>query len=229
MIENEFGIETRVLTCKLKKQNNMIGISIGGGYSVDKAAKLIKELEGPEIRITYKKLLVNVSTFLDSDMEMFIKQLKHKFVEKVDSGIADFLGITRAVIRNDPLVTKMKHLDNLYRFHDRLIPLLRKYEKGSQKLFSIHREFGNALADMGARDPQESASDAFTRLGDAHRAIEAKEEHLRKILCEVVGRMRNFVTNIFPDLEETKKRYLSAKYDFLSCCLSSGDSQGRVG
>jgi hypothetical protein len=40
------------------------------------------------------------------------------------------------------------------------------------ELAYIHRSFGNTFANIGAREPQPKASEAFTKFGDAHRQID---------------------------------------------------------
>jgi hypothetical protein len=44
--------------------------------------------------------------------------------------------------------------------------------KGIFELAYIHRAFGDAFANIGAREPQAKASEAFTQFGDAHRQID---------------------------------------------------------
>ncbi|KAL7672140.1 hypothetical protein ACOME3_007034 [Neoechinorhynchus agilis] len=189
------------------------------GWHKARVLLLIRKTFEPEIEITYKKLIIDESRFNKMNLDMIIKKLKHRLAERMGPSAADSLGLSRAIIRNDPLTAKLISLNCLCKFYQRLIRLFINYECRSRSLFEAHRALGDALSDMGARDPQKSASSAFTRFGDAHRQVAKKEDGIVKVLHQSVDYLELFCRAVIPDVRMTLEKYSYAKFEYLSYCL----------
>lgn len=107
-------------------------------------------------------------------------------VESMSSSTADALGLSRAILCNgnkrnknyhsvillfsiDHLIKKMEELDRTADLYRGLIKHTRSILREIFDLARIHRSFGDAFANIGAREPQIKASEAFTKFGDVHR------------------------------------------------------------
>ncbi|KJH52227.1 PDZ/DHR/GLGF domain protein [Dictyocaulus viviparus] len=78
-------------------------------------AQLIQCSTNP-VKITINKLETNSSK--GKTLDIMMKKIKHKIVEFMDTDSIDALGLSRAILCNDPLLKKMKILEDntlLYR------------------------------------------------------------------------------------------------------------------
>ena len=66
--------------------------------------------------------------------------------------------------------------------------------KGIFELAYINRDFGDVFANIGAREPQAKASEAFTKFGNAHRQIDRYALTLFQTVKPVHKK------NMFPDI-----------------------------
>lgn len=118
--------------------------------------------------------------------------MKHRIVESMSSTTADALGLSRAILCNgkyeifhnikqnysstlillDGLIKKLDELERTSELYRGLIEHTRSVLKAIFELAHTHRSFGDAFANIGAREPQFKASEAFTTFGEAHRQIE---------------------------------------------------------
>lgn len=108
----------------------------------------------------------------------------------MSSTTADALGLSRAILVNgnskkhskitnlchydvslDTLVKKLAEIEDMAQLYRGLIKHARRFLIGLYDLARIHRDFGDAFANIGAREPQRTASLAFTQFGDAHRQL----------------------------------------------------------
>jgi hypothetical protein len=69
----------------------------------------------------------------------------------------------------DSLIKKLDELQQTADLYSGLIDHTRNVLRAVYELAHIHRNFGDAFANIGAREPQKNASEAFTKFGDAHR------------------------------------------------------------
>ena len=74
-----------------------------------------------------------------------------------------------SVFSLDHLIKKLEELERTARLYRGLIRHTRYILRGVYDLGNIHRSFGDAFANIGAREPQVRASEAFTIFGDVHR------------------------------------------------------------
>ena len=72
----------------------------------------------------------------------------------------------------DGLIKKLDELERTSELYRGLIEHTRAVLKAIFELAHTHRNFGDAFANIGAREPQFKASEAFTKFGEAHRQID---------------------------------------------------------
>ncbi|KAK6013258.1 hypothetical protein OSTOST_21484 [Ostertagia ostertagi] len=90
------------------------GISVKGERK-SAVAQLIQCSTNP-VKMTINKLETDPSK--GKTLDIVMKKIKHKIVEFMDTDSADALGLSRAILCNDPLLKKMKVLEDntmLYR------------------------------------------------------------------------------------------------------------------
>lgn len=73
---------------------------------------------------------------------------------------------------SDGLIKKLDELERTSELYRGLIEHTRAVLKAIFELAHTHRNFGDAFANIGAREPQFKASEAFTKFGEAHRQID---------------------------------------------------------
>ncbi|CAF4211295.1 unnamed protein product, partial [Rotaria magnacalcarata] len=71
---------------------------------------------------------------------------------------ADALGLSRAILVNDSLIKKLTEIEAMADLYRGLIRHTRQVLIGIYDLARIHRDFGDAFANIGAREPQATAS-----------------------------------------------------------------------
>jgi len=115
--------------------------------------------------------------------------MKHRIVETMSSTTADALGLSRAILCNgnrdnkfsltnllivvlDGLIKRLDELERTSELYRGLIEHTRAVLKAIFEIAHTHRNFGDAFANIGAREPQYKASEAFTKFGEAHRQID---------------------------------------------------------
>ena len=72
----------------------------------------------------------------------------------------------------DGLIKKLDELERTSELYRGLIEHTRAVLKAIFELAHTHRGFGDAFANIGAREPQFKAWEAFTKFGEAHRQID---------------------------------------------------------
>lgn len=80
--------------------------------------------------------------------------------------------LTRSTPVVDGLIKKLDELERTSELYRGLIDHTRAVLKAVFELAHTHRNFGDAFANIGAREPQLKASEAFTKFGEAHRQID---------------------------------------------------------
>ena len=113
-------------------------------------------------------------------------------VENMSSQTADALGLSRAILCNDSLVKKLDELERTELMYKGLVDhtkrVLRGYfdllmvckgRKSERLLFCNTSDFtftfsgmGDVFCNIGVREPQKTASEAFCQFGEYHRMME---------------------------------------------------------
>ncbi len=79
--------------------------------------------------------------------------------------------------------------------------------------------FGDIFSEIGAREPQQSASEAFTVFGDCQRNMEKQGMRLLRVLHPMLSDLSTYLHKAIPDTRLTIKKYLDVKFEYLSYCL----------
>jgi hypothetical protein len=80
--------------------------------------------------------------------------------------------------------------------------------------------FGEVFSDIGVREPQPAASEAFSVFGEAHRKMETFAIRMLKTLKPMISDLNTFLHKAVPDTRLTIKKYLDAKFEYLVSLLS---------
>ncbi|VDM23435.1 unnamed protein product [Hydatigera taeniaeformis] len=112
-------------------------------------------------------------------LDIVLKKLKHKMVENMEASTADALGLSRAILVNgmfrmssDSLVKKMDELNRTALMFSGLVQHTRSLVRAIFQLSKVHRTFGEIMSQIGVKEPQVRAGQAFTHFGEAHRELE---------------------------------------------------------
>lgn len=136
-------------------------------------------------------------------LDIILKKVKHRLVERMSATTADSLGMSRAILVNDSLVKRLQQLDDMEQSYRHLVNhterVLRAFYaltqcfKGAWRLNFVQHlclcylfpEFGDTFAEIGAREPQPRASEALVRFAEYHRRMERQGLMLIKALKPV--------------------------------------------
>ncbi|CAF3339912.1 unnamed protein product [Rotaria sp. Silwood1] len=191
------------------------GKSVKGRTKVE-VAKLIQASKS-EVTIHYNKLHAQPKE--GKTLDIVLKKMKHRIVETMSSTTADALGLSRAILCNDGLIKKLDELERTSELYRGLIEHTRSVLKAIFELAHTHRNFGDAFANIGAREPQFKASEAFTKFGEAHRQIDRHAITLLRTVKPMIADLNTYLTKAIPDTKLTIEKYADAKFEYLSYCL----------
>ncbi|XP_075260402.1 PRKCA-binding protein-like isoform X2 [Convolutriloba macropyga] len=199
--------------CVQKDSQNLIGISIGGG------APLCPCLYIVQVTIGYNKLGGCEAKEQGRSFDMLVKKMKHKMVENMSSSTADALGLSRAILCNDGLIKKMQEMEKIAGMYRGLMNNTKGLLRGYLQLAHSHRMLGDVFSEIGAKEPQSVASEAFRKYGDAHRNMEKLGVKLLRTLKPMVSDLDTYLNKAIPDTKFTIKKYADVKFEYLSFCL----------
>ncbi|CAF3903857.1 unnamed protein product, partial [Adineta steineri] len=187
------------------------GKSVKGRTKVE-VAKLIQACKA-EVIIHYNKLHAQPKE--GKTLDIVLKKMKHRVVETMSSTTADALGLSRAILCNDGLIKKLDELERTSELYRGLIEHTRAVLKAIFELAHTHRNFGDAFANIGAREPQFKASEAFTKFGEAHRLIDKHAITLLRTVKPMIADLNTYLTKAIPDTKLTIEKYADAKFEYL--------------
>jgi hypothetical protein len=191
------------------------GESVKGRTKVE-VARMIQSVK-EEVSINYNKL--HADPKLGKTLDVLLKKAKHRVVENMSSGTADALGLSRAILCNDGLVKKLNELEKTASMYKGLSEHTKRLLKAFFDLSQSHKSFGDVFASIGVREPQPTASEAFTQFGEAHREIERYAIKMLKTCKPMINDLNTYLNKAVPDTRLTIKKYLDAKFEYLSYCL----------
>ncbi|KAL8612601.1 PRKCA-binding protein [Nucella lapillus] len=191
------------------------GQSVKGRTKVE-VARLIQSVK-QEVTINYNKLHADPKQ--GKTLDIVLKKVKHKVVENMSSNTADALGLSRAILCNDGLLKKLEEMEKTAKMYNGLIGHTKKLLKGIFELSQSHKAFGEVFSSIGMREPQPAASQAFTVFGEAHRSMERFALDMLRTLRPMISDLNTFLHKAVPDTRLTIKKYLDAKFEYLSYCL----------
>ena len=191
------------------------GQSVKGKGKTD-AARMIQQTKG-EVLIHYNKLHADPKR--GKDLDLILKKLKHQIVENMSSSTADALGLSRAILCNDSLVKKLQELERTEQMYKGLVEHTRNVLRGTFDLLLLCREIGDVFCNIGVREPQKSAHEAFCKFGEYHRQMEKRGIKMLKATKPILQDLGTYITKAIPDTKLTIKKYADVKFEYLSYCL----------
>lgn len=142
-----------------------------------------------DVVIQYNKL--HADSVQGETLDITLKKMKHRLVEKMSSSTADSLGLSRAILCNDSLVKRLNELQGTEAMYSGLVEHAKRYSfrpiqsifysskslffrllKAYFDLLQTYQAFGNCFANISVREPQPRASEAFRVFGEMHRNME---------------------------------------------------------
>ncbi|ESO98636.1 hypothetical protein LOTGIDRAFT_226522 [Lottia gigantea] len=191
------------------------GQSVKGRTKVE-VARAIQSIKS-DVTINYNKL--HADPVQGKSLDIVLKKIKHKVVESMSSNTADALGLSRAILCNDGLLKKLEELESCANMYSSLIEQTKKLLRATFELSQSHKAFGDVFNSIGVREPQPAASEAFTKFGEAHREMEKFAIKMLKTVKPMISDLNTFLHKAVPDTRLTVKKYLDAKFEYLSYCL----------
>uniref|UniRef100_A0A8D8VBL4 PRKCA-binding protein n=2 Tax=Cacopsylla melanoneura TaxID=428564 RepID=A0A8D8VBL4_9HEMI len=202
----------------LQSGDEVVGVNgacVKGKTKVE-VAKMIQCVES-EVSIKYNKLHADPQQ--GKSLDIVLKKVKHRLVENMSTTTADALGLSRAILCNDTLVKKMEELENTEQMYKGLVEHSKKVLKGFLALLRVYKDFGDAFAGIGVREPQPRASEAFRQFGEYHRQMEKNGIATIKAIKPILSDLGTYLNKAIPDTKLTIRKYADTKFEYLSYCL----------
>ena len=195
-------------------------VSVNGhnvkGMTKTQLAKTIQSIDGL-VKLNFNKLHADPKQ--GKTLDIVLKKFKHRMVEQMDSGTADALGLSRAILCNDILIKRLQELERTASVYRQLMQHCRRLLKGYFALCKTQRELGDIFAVIGVRDPNQNSNQAFSKFGQAHREFEKSGFTLLKTLKPMLADLSTYLNKAIPDTQLTIKKYADVKFEYLSYCL----------
>lgn len=180
--------------------------------------ELIKRA-GTTVELFYNKLHAEATQ--GKTLDIALKKLKHRIVERLDAETADAFGLSRAIIANDSLAKRVEQLDELSEFYEQLVGGMSAAMRQYAFMSRTQRLLGECFVKIAQREEQRvRAAETFRSMGDVHRQALARAgvELLRGMRPVFVGFL-TYLRSALPDMRATLKKYLDCKFEYLSYCL----------
>lgn len=170
-----------------------------------------------QVTIHYNKLHADPER--GKSLDIILKKLKHRIVDNMSSNTADTLGLSRAILCNDSLVKRLEELEGTEMMYKGMVEHARRVLKAYYDLLQTYRSFGDCFMRIGTREPQMRASEAFRIFGEFHRNLEKDGLSVIKQIKPILDDLGTYLHKAIPDTKLTVKRYMDAKFTYLSYCL----------
>lgn len=190
-------------------------ISVKGKTKVQ-VAKMIQTAT-QQVVIHYNKLHADPER--GKSLDIILKKLKHRIVDNMSSNTADTLGLSRAILCNDSLVKRLEELEGTEMMYKGLVEHARRMLKAYYDVLQTYRSFGDCFMRISTREPQLRASEAFRMFGDLHRNLEKDGLEVIKKIKPILDDLGTYLHKAIPDTKLTVRRYMDAKFTYLSYCL----------
>lgn len=191
------------------------GISVKG-CSKSEAAQAIQGASQVVV-INYNKL--HVDTSRAKSLDIVLKKFKHRITESISSSTADAFGLSRAILCNDNLVKRMDELERNEVMYSEIRERTRNTFKAFYDLNRVYRAFGDVFTEIGVREKQPEAGEAFRKFGEAHRLFEKYGVEMLNSVRNILGDLDTYIHKAIPDTRLTIKKYQDIKFEYLSYCL----------
>ena len=130
-----------------------------------------------------------------------------------------FLFTSFQFFSNDSLVKKLEELERTEIMYKGLVDHTRAVLRGTFDLLILSREMGDVFCNIGVREPQKAACEAFCKFGEYHRQIERCGIRMLKATKPILQDLGTYLTKAIPDTKLTIKKYADVKFEYLSYCL----------
>lgn len=137
----------------------------------------------------------------------------------MSSNTADTLGLSRAILCNDSLVKRLEELEGTEMMYKGMVDHARRMLKAYYDLLQTYRLFGDCFMRISTREPQLRASEAFRMFGELHRNLEKDGLSVIKNIKPILDDLGTYLHKAIPDTKLTVRRYMDAKFTYLSYCL----------
>ncbi|XP_058980506.1 PRKCA-binding protein isoform X2 [Musca domestica] len=186
------------------------------GKTKVQVAKMI-QAASQQVTIHYNKLHADPER--GKSLDIILKKLKHRIVDNMSSNTADTLGLSRAILCNDSLVKRLEELEGTEMMYKGMVDHARRMLKAYYDLLQSYRAFGDCFMRISTREPQMRASEAFRLFGEFHRNLEKDGLAIIKKIKPILDDLGTYLHKAIPDTKLTVKRYMDAKFTYLSYCL----------
>lgn len=191
------------------------GVSVKGISKTEVAQAIQNSKE--HVIINYNKL--HVETNKAKSLDIVLKKFKHRLTESMSSSTADAFGLSRAILCNDNLVKRMEELERNELMYSEIRERTRNTFKSFYDLNRVYRSFGDVFTEIGCREKQPEAGEAFRKFGESHRIFEKYGIEMLNSIRSVLGDLDTYIHKAIPDTKLTIKKYQDVKFEYLSYCL----------
>lgn len=191
------------------------GVSVKGSTRTE-AAQAIQSSQG-SVTINYNKL--HVDTSKAKSLDIVLKKLKHRLTENISTTTADAFGLSRAILCNDTLVKRLEELERNELIYSEIRDRTKNTFKAFYELNHIYKEFGDVCTEIGCREKQPEAGEAFRKFGETHRLFEKYGLEMLNSIRTMLGNLDTYISKAIPDTKLTIKKYEDVKFEYLSYCL----------
>lgn len=188
------------------------------GMTKVQAAKYIQRIDG-DVTFTYAKLTLDTNHFKEAKtLDMVMKKVKHKCIERMSSGTADKLGLTRAVLCNDDLAKKLEEFERNSKFYKDMIVRAHFLLLDFNAVSAVNKGMGDLFAQIACREKC-AANEAFTQFANTHRNYHRAATEFQKEAAPIMNKLGTYLNKAVPDMKLTIKKYANAKFEYLAYCL----------
>lgn len=186
------------------------------GKTKVQVAKMIQTAT-QQVVIHYNKLHADPER--GKSLDIILKKLKHRIVDNMSSNTADTLGLSRAILCNDSLVKRLEELEGTELMYKGMVDHARRMLKAYSDILHSYRAFGDCFMKISTREPQLRASEAFRMFGELHRNLEKDGLAIIQNIKPILDDLGTYLHKAIPDTKLTVRRYMDAKFTYLSYCL----------
>lgn len=186
------------------------------GRSRNETASAIQESKG-HVVINYNQL--HVEPEKSKSLDIVLKKIKHRITEAIGSSTADTFGLSRAILANDNLVKRLDELDRNELIYTEIRDRMKKTFRAFAELNRVYKQFGLVFTEIGCREKQPQAYEAFRMFGETHRSLDKYGIDLLNEGRDVMSDLNTYITKAIPDTKLTVEKYQDVKFEYLSYCL----------
>ncbi|XP_022249621.1 PRKCA-binding protein-like isoform X6 [Limulus polyphemus] len=226
MMEDRMGMTVTSGSVTIPKdEDNLIGISIGGGSPYCPCLYVVQVFDNTPAE---KDGALQSGDEIVGVNGISVKGRTKVEVAKLIQGLKSEVTINYNKLHADPkqgktldiILKKMKHrvVENMSSATADALGLSRAI---------LCNGFGDVFASIGVKEPQPKASEAFTEFGEVHRSMEKYGIKLLKIVSPMLSDLNIYVNKAVPDTKLTFKKYVDSKFEYLSYCLKVKEMDGE--